>query len=292
MPLEAANSARIVPGCPVCGAAVRLPRAPRIAACKLCGHRWLPTSANEQSEAEKAIYTRDYAGYLRDPTLDRNFDELIATIVLPRLCKDALILDVGCGGGAFLDASRRAGLRVRGLDVSEDAAALCRERGHDAVAGDFLAREGDDAVDAVTMWDVLEHLREPADFIAGAARRLRPGGLFIAKVPTYGRLSVFLSDRIPRLRCALLGAPDHVQYYTPRSLRELFNGSGLTLVEFTALTQGIRTPPTGGTLRKRFARAVKSAIALVSGEGNVMLVAQQSHPSAISGASSCFMPTV
>lgn len=261
--------------CPACGKPVELPPSPRIARCRQCGHRWLPTTADEQALAEKSIYTREYAGYRDDPVLAGKFEVLIARELAPRLLRGARVLDVGCGGGAFLDAASRAGYVVQGLDVSEDAAQLCRERGHDASSGDFLAGDDFEPVDAVTMWDVLEHLRAPADFLDTAARRLRPGGLLVAKVPVYGALSVSASDWLPRIRPAILGAPDHVQYYTPGSLAALVHGSPLELVSLVELATGIRTPPTGGGPRKRIARFVKSMIAALSGEGNILLVAQR-----------------
>lgn len=260
--------------CPACSASVGRSAADRIAHCSSCGHRWMPMTLEQQSRAEKAIYTRDYAGYRQDTELARNFDELISEVVKPRTTEGATILDVGCGGGAFLDAAKRAGFIVHGLDISEDAAQLCRERGHKAHSGDFLVGTDRHDMDIVTMWDVLEHLRSPAQFLAAAEGRLRPGGLFIAKVPTYGALSVTLSSLVPRLRRVLLGAPDHVQYYSQRSLRALFARSNLSTLEFRELAGGIRTAPTGGGWRKTAARGIKRAIARLSGEGNILVVAQ------------------
>ncbi|WP_243657434.1 methyltransferase domain-containing protein [Parafrankia sp. BMG5.11] len=262
------------PACPACSAETHPKPRGRIARCAACGHSWIRTSRDEQASSDKAIYTRSYAGYRDDPTLAQNFDRIIADVLLPRIPAAAAIIDVGCGAGAFLSAAKRAGLSATGLDVSEDAAVLCQQRGHEARAGDFLQTDGLQAVDVITMWDVLEHLRDPASFLKAAAVRLRPGGTFFAKVPTYGSVSIAIADRIPRLRQVLLGAPDHVQYFTPRSLRALFDGSELTVVELSELPGGIRTPPTGGGLRKRLGRRVKQLIASTSGEGNVLIVAK------------------
>lgn len=234
-------------------------------------------SAAAQASAEKSIYTREYAGYREDTALARNFDRLIAKELAPRLTPGATILDVGCGGGAFLDAASRAGYEARGLDVSEDAAQLCRERGHEATSGDFLQNSNAATVDAITMWDVLEHLRVPGDFLSSVARYVKPGGLFVAKVPIYGGLSVSLSDRLPRLRSALLGAPDHVQYFTADSINAMVARSPLELVSLVQLASGIRTPPSGGNLRKRLGRRLKSTVSALSGDGNVLLVARSAE---------------
>lgn len=207
-----------------------------MAHCRGCSHRWMPTTHAQQARAELTIYTRDYAGYRQDASLDANFGRLIREVIVPHMAPEATILDVGCGGGAFLAAASRAGLSASGLDISEEAAQLVRDRGYDARAGDFTQTDGQRTVGVITMWDVLEHLRSPHDFLDAAARRLAPGGIFVAKVPTYGALSVVLSDRIARLRRVLLGAPDHIQYYTPRSLRALFDRSGLMVTECRELS--------------------------------------------------------
>lgn len=262
--------------CPACCAETRPRPKGRIAHCAICGHSWIRTSQVDQENSDRAIYTRSYAGYRDDPELAQNFDRLIAEILLPRIPAAAAIVDVGCGAGAFLSAARRANLSATGLDVSEAAAELCRQRGHEARVGDFLQTDGLDPVDVVTMWDVLEHLRDPAGFLEAAASRLRPHGIFVAKVPTYGALSIALADRIPRLRQVLLGAPDHVQYFTSRSLRALFDRSELMVVELNELPAGIRMPPKGGGLRKLLGRRVKQLIASISGEGNVLIVANRS----------------
>jgi 2-polyprenyl-3-methyl-5-hydroxy-6-metoxy-1,4-benzoquinol methylase len=268
-------SAALTDACPACGAAAQAPGDHRIAHCKGCSHRWMPTTQAEQTRAELAIYTREYAGYRQDATLDGNFDRLIHDAVVPQMVPGSIILDVGCGGGAFLAATQRAGLLASGLDISEEAAQLVRDRGYDARAGDFTQTDGQPAVGVITMWDVLEHLRVPHDFLDAAARRLTPNGIFVAKVPTYGALSVVLSDRFARLRRVLLGAPDHVQYYTPGSLRALFDRSGLQVVEWRDLPGGIRSAPKSGGFPKKIARRIKSAIAATSGEGNILVVARK-----------------
>ncbi|MXO75503.1 methyltransferase domain-containing protein [Altererythrobacter aerius] len=267
-------SAALTNECPACGAAAQFPGDHRIAHCKGCSHRWMPMTQAEQTRAELAIYTREYAGYRQDGALDANFDRLISEALVPQMVPGSVILDVGCGGGAFLAAAQRAGLSASGLDISEEAAQLVRDRGYAASAGDFTQTDGQPAVGVITMWDVLEHLRTPHDFLDAAVRRLTPNGIFVAKVPTYGALSVVLSDRIARLRRVLLGAPDHVQYYTRDSLRALFDRSGLQVVEWRELPGGIRTAPKTGGFRKKIARRTKSAIAAISGESNMLVVAR------------------
>jgi SAM-dependent methyltransferase len=105
--------------------------------------------------------------------------------------EDGPVLDVGCGGGLFLQmlserASRSSRPRsVIGLDFSLDAAHVAwRRSGVPAVCA-TLSRPpfSGESCAAVTMFHVLEHLYDPASYLDGAHWLLRPEGRLILQVP-------------------------------------------------------------------------------------------------------------
>jgi SAM-dependent methyltransferase len=74
--------------------------------------------------------------------------------------RDIAILDAGCGTGGVLTALKRAGYsRLRGLDLSEHAILISRERGFDVEIGDIRnvgkRYAGKHRFDAVLMNDVV-----------------------------------------------------------------------------------------------------------------------------------------
>lgn len=95
------------------------------------------------------------------------------------------LLDVGCGAGYFLDAAREAGWQAQGVEPSPAAARVGREQlGLDIFQGtleqaSFLPA----SFDVITLFEVLEHLYEPAQALAEARRILRPQGLLAIQVP-------------------------------------------------------------------------------------------------------------
>jgi 2-polyprenyl-3-methyl-5-hydroxy-6-metoxy-1,4-benzoquinol methylase len=92
------------------------------------------------------------------------------------------VLDVGCGAGAFLEAARRSGAEVAGIEIDPSAANAARSRGVSVTIGSILG-----AVplgygwDVVTLWDVLDHLDDPAEALARLRARMKPGGLLVAR---------------------------------------------------------------------------------------------------------------
>ncbi len=112
--------------------------------------------------------------------------ELLLGLLERYLEPGARLLDVGCGTGFFLEAAGR--WERFGVDPSEQAVSFCRERGLTGVrlAGvEDLARLDLPPVDAVTFFDVLEHLDDDREALRAARARLRPGGFVFATVPAY-----------------------------------------------------------------------------------------------------------
>src|SRR5437868_1768435 len=98
-----------------------------------------------------------------------------------RLGADDLLVDAGCGAGAFL-AEMSGTCRVVGLDSSalsmEIAAARLGPAGGRLIQTDLdqVAME-DGCAAAVTLLDVLEHLDDDAAALREMIRLVRPGGV-------------------------------------------------------------------------------------------------------------------
>jgi 2-polyprenyl-3-methyl-5-hydroxy-6-metoxy-1,4-benzoquinol methylase len=136
------------------------------------------------------------------------------------------LFDVGCGTGVFLDEARRGGFETAGLEVSAYAAERARARGLNVQCGavdDFAPAPG--SFDAITMWDVIEHLKHPAATVDRLARALRPGGVLALSTGDLGSLCARISGR----RWHLFNLPEHLYFFTPRSLRSLLRRAGLAV---------------------------------------------------------------
>ncbi|HZS50427.1 MAG TPA: methyltransferase domain-containing protein [Bryobacterales bacterium] len=99
--------------------------------------------------------------------------------------RGALVLDVGCGGGSFLSALRRRGMRGVGLDFSAGAAAVAwRSQGVPALCGLLESSPfAPESFGGITMFHVLEHVPDPSESLAAARRLLSPAGKLYVQVP-------------------------------------------------------------------------------------------------------------
>ena len=225
---------------------------------------------------ERETYTNEYAGYVADEKFTAVASQFTAESIATRCPPPARLLDVGCGAGDFMLIAERLGYTTTGIDISEAAAEICRSKGLDARAGDLLTESFPEKFDIITMWDVVEHLRDPQAVFERASQLLTDKGILFAKVPAFGSLSVRLSNAVPRLSGLLLGAPGHVQYFTQSSLESLLKNAGFAV---ECDRQGaIRTRRKATSLRRKVGHKVQSVLKGLSGDHNLMLFARRSEP--------------
>jgi len=150
-------------------------------------------------------------------------------------------LDVGCGAGLLVEPLARLGARVTGLDAAPEN--IGAARAHAAAMGldiDYVAGGIEDLpgrrFDLVTSMEVIEHVANPAAFVAGLADALAPGGLMILSTPNRTALSRLAmitlgegSGAIPR------GTHDWQQFLTPAELTELLEAAGLEVANLRGL---------------------------------------------------------
>lgn len=106
------------------------------------------------------------------------------------------ILDIGCGRGEFLEAARAAGLRARGIELSQECVDVCRAKGLEAENADlfaYLESCVDRSVGGVYCSQVVEHLTPAAvaRFIELLGRKLRGGALAAIETPNPECLAIF-----------------------------------------------------------------------------------------------------
>src|SRR5690606_13217587 len=148
------------------------------------------------------------------------------------------ILDVGCGGGILCEPLSRLGADVLGVDPAagniEIARAHAEETGapakYRATTADDLAPVGA-RFDVVCAMEVVEHVVDPAAFVAVACSMVKPGGLFFAS--TLNRtaksfaLAIIGAEYV--LRWVPRGTHQWEKFVTPAELEDAIKAAGLDL---------------------------------------------------------------
>jgi O-antigen chain-terminating methyltransferase len=106
------------------------------------------------------------------------------------------VLDVGCGRGELLEVLREAGIHARGIDLSSELIAICRERGLEVEQADlftYLNGLPDAHLDGLVSCQVVEHLppQRLAELLKLAHDKLRKGALLAIETPNPECLAIF-----------------------------------------------------------------------------------------------------
>jgi 2-polyprenyl-3-methyl-5-hydroxy-6-metoxy-1,4-benzoquinol methylase len=220
--------------CPVCGSSAlapyRTPYPDPLVRCRGCGTRFVHPAPDDAAlraryEAEHGAGKWSALFGAADPADAPRRARLLAE--LAGGAAGRRLLDVGCGDGRFLDAAAAAGWRPLGFELSHAALRAVRAR-HPAAVATTAALRPAARLAAITFWDVLEHLPDPAAAVRAAAAALAPGGLIAASMPNAAGAEALLRGRAWRYHD--LAAYGHLVHLGPRQLERLFRAPGLACV--------------------------------------------------------------
>lgn len=233
--------------CPLCGAsfdpAVHLRwnkdgfDVVRCPSCALLFRSELPTT-DELAEIYAVDYFKagddgDAQGYL-DYVADEDVHRLAARRrlkLLARSVRPGALLDVGAAAGFFVDEARACGWEARGIDVADSMLDWGRRElgaslSHATLADvDVTPR----SLDAVTMWDYIEHSLDPVADLERVHDLLRTGG---ALGLSTGDADAAVA-RLSGSRWHLLTPRHHNYFFTQTTLRRLLDQTGFDVVSLS-----------------------------------------------------------
>jgi SAM-dependent methyltransferase len=134
----------------------------------------------------------------------------------------ARILEIGCGTGTVLSALASAGYTMTGVEMHRELARRAAARNPESRIYSLdlrsppleFRRQG--PFDAVALFDVVEHVERPEEFLRECARLVKPGGFLLGTLPA---LQILWSDYD--------SFAGHRLRYDRRAVRDLFARSGL-----------------------------------------------------------------
>jgi len=184
--------------------------------CRFVFARKAPTSL--ELEAHYNNYKRDEQ---ISPITLRRYNELLDTFEKHRHTNK--LIDVGCGQGFFLLEAKKRGWEVYGTEFTDAVVEECIQKGISTKKGELnINNYPETSFDIITSFEVLEHINNPLKEINRFKIILRKQGIVYITTPNFNSLlRYYLKDKYN-----VIEYPEHLSYYTPRTLNKLFVTNG------------------------------------------------------------------
>lgn len=141
------------------------------------------------------------------------------------------ILDVGCSSGGFLNIAREQQWETSGLELNDSEIKAAIRAGHRVLQTTIEQAAFDECFEAITLWDVFEHIKDGLSFLNATKRLLAPGGVVFIQSPSRDSLAA----RIMREHCNMFDGLEHVNLYGESQLSILAQRAGFRVMHFSCV---------------------------------------------------------
>lgn len=215
--------------------------------CPKCGLERISPQPDDSTLA--AIYDASYFSHYRseiDPCIVRAMKHATYKHQLRQLPSPAYfggqrrLLDCGAATGFLVELAKDLGWDAFAIEISEFGSRSCAHllgpervyRGQVQEAS--FAANPDGRFEVITMFDFIEHVRDPKGLLKWAKQQLSPGGALLLTTPRVGSISW----RVMR-RHWFHYTDEHLWFFTAKSIRMLLDESGFSAVEVRPVRKAI-----------------------------------------------------
>jgi len=242
--------------------------------CKNCGLVYVDPQPPENEIEKLYSFEKGYGTWRFDPFKRKKkfnekrklFEEYVKLIT--KYKKMGFLLDVGCSSGLFLEVARSFSWKCYGVEVNKDTAAIAKQKGFTIVVGDLLnANFSNETFDVITLWEVLEHVRDPTNTLRHARNLLKNNGYLFISTPN-------ISGFEPEVSYHLMGKtmnfwrhpepPGHLYQFSVNTIQKLLVKTGFKVVSIQMKEIPLDyTAPKGRHVKSSIFRIVTKTLYLV-----------------------------
>ena len=172
------------------------------------------------NKAFEAIY-KNYQYREKTFGLER-YNYTIKRLKLKSNCK---VLDLGCGFGYYLKFLKKKNIQCKGLEPATNISNFCKKNLKLNVVSSTLYLEKNNEYDLITLFDVIEHLKNPLEYFRIINAKMKKNGFCVIYTPN-----------IHSLGYALMGSEqntllpfEHLCFFNKQSFSYLAKNSGFSI---------------------------------------------------------------
>jgi len=198
----------------------------KIVECQNCYHVQLspiPSDNEEEKFYNKNLQQKN----IRDVNSIKNLQQKMivdterrVNLVSKLTPKNGRVLEIGSGHGFFLEMMRKKGFDMTGIEVSKEKEKILKKVTKAKVLNININEKNLEIgfFDTIVFFHVLEHMREPIDFLNKCKNLLKPKGKIISEVPNCDDFQLKLNKKYNEFYWQRA----HISYFTPKILKKVF----------------------------------------------------------------------
>ena len=190
--------------------------------CSFVFSQWIPEKKKLDDYYSNGYELTNYFS----PITEKRYNELLDGF--EKFRHTNRILDIGAGCGFFMETAKKRGWEVTGTELSKSSIAACKNLNSELVFGDLSEIQFPaNHFDVIVNLEVIEHINNPVPFVSEISRILRKGGVSYLTTPNFNALHRYrLKEKYD-----VISYPNHLCYFTKKTLKKLFKSNGLTPVK-------------------------------------------------------------
>lgn len=145
------------------------------------------------------------------------------------------ILDIGCSSGVFLDVAKKRGWETHGVELNQKEFEYAKNKGH-VVHNEILDNINfKTQFNAITMWDVFEHIVEGEFYLKLMMKMLKDDGIIFLQIPSADSLAAKMLQE----RCNMFDGLEHVNLYGVNTIKMLAEKCGFEILSIKTVISEI-----------------------------------------------------
>ena len=205
-----------------------------ICKCNNCGHCFanLNIDINQLKKiySKNYFYGEEYLNYLSDKKiLQKNFQIRLNQLMKITKVNNKSLLELGSAYGFFLELAKNNFKKIAGVEISTDCINYINKNyGFKIYNTDEFEKGISDRFDVFCLWDVIEHLNNPYDYIKKISKLSNPDSLIAI---TTGNIDS-INSKLFKEKWRLVHPPTHLHYFTPNSIKLLLIQNDFEIIHF------------------------------------------------------------
>ena len=147
-----------------------------------------------------------------------------------QLDRKAKVIEIGCGGGEYLSLLSARFDQAVGLEYGIKNLETCKSKSLNVLRGyikDSNYVISIEKFESFFIFNFLEHIPNPRDFLLGLRANLKPGAVGIIEVPNY--------DFMLAKKIFYDYSPEHLTYFTKRTLKKILELTGFRCIKINVV---------------------------------------------------------